>query len=111
MKTDKHNMDLEQLLADVEYAGRDARRQQELSLMIDRMAGVEKGERRHGAWWWVSRVAAVACVLFFISTAVRIWFIPTESTGTRVAEAEVPEVVPRRCWCTGMTLREAGHST
>ena len=93
MKTDKHNMDLEQMLADVEHAGRDARRQQELSAMIDHLAGEDSGVRHHGVWWWVSRVAAAACVLFFISTAVRIWFIPTESGVQMVAEAEVPEVV------------------
>ena len=86
-------MDLEQLLDTLEHAGRDARRQQELGEMIDRMAGEENDEHHHGTWWWVSRVAAAACVLFFISTAVRIWFIPTESAGTLVAEAEVPEVV------------------
>ena len=90
MKTDKHNMDLQQLLGTLEHAGRDARRQQELSEMIDCLAGVESGEHRHGAWWWVSRVAAAACLLFFISTAVRIWFIPTKPAGTLVAEVEMP---------------------
>ena len=105
MKTDndnkertQHAVSLHQLLADVEHAGRDERRQQELGAMIDRMAG-ENGERRtkngeHGAWWWVSRVAAAACVLFFIGTAVRVWFIPTESSSSLVAEAEVPVVEP-----------------
>ena len=92
MKTDKNN--LEDFLADVEHAGRDARRQQELGAMIDLMAE-ESGKRkvesgRHGFWWWGARVAAAACVLFFITTAVRIWFIPTEPAGTMVAEAEVP---------------------
>ena len=92
MKTDKHNMDYEQMLATLEHAGRDARRQQELSAMIDRLAGEESGKRRT-ALWWVSRVAAAACVLFFIVTAIRIWFIPTENGAPLVAEAEVPEVV------------------
>lgn len=96
MKTDKYN--LEDLLAEVEHAGRDARRQQELSAMIDHLAG-ESGKRKvesgkHGAWWWVSRMAAAACVLFFISTAVRVWFIPTGENATMVAEAEVPVTVP-----------------
>lgn len=91
MKTNKHNM--ESLLAEMEHAGRDIRRQQELGAMIDRLAGEETDERRHGAWWWVGRVAAAACVLFFISTAVRIWFIPTESGKQMVAEVEMPEVV------------------
>ena len=89
MKTDKHSMDLEQMLATLEHAGRDERRQQELGTMIDRMAGAESAEQRHGFWWWSTRVAAAACVLFFISTAVRIWFIPTEE-AVQVAQAEVP---------------------
>ena len=105
MKTDndnkertQHAVSLHQLLADVEHAGRDERRQQELGAMIDRMAG-ESGEwkvesGRHSAWWWVSRVAAAACVLFFIGTAVRVWFIPTESSSPLLAEAEVPVVEP-----------------
>ncbi len=89
MKTDRYN--LEDLLADVEHSGRDERRQQELGAMIDHLAG-ESG--KHGAWWWVSRVAAAACILFFISTAVRVWFIPTGENTTVVAEAEVPVAVP-----------------
>lgn len=93
MKTDKHNMDLEQLLGTLEHAGRDARRQQELGAMIDRMAATEGSTSRHGFWWWGARVAAAACVLFFIGTAVRVWFIPTGESATVVAEAEVPVVV------------------
>lgn len=88
MKTDRYNV--EDLLAEVEHAGRDERRQQELGAMIDRMAG-KSGKR--GFWWWGARVAAAACILFFIGTAVRVWFIPTEKGEQMVAEAEVPEVV------------------
>lgn len=92
MNNDKHKLDLEGLLAEVEHAGRDARRQDELAAMVDSMAGAN----RHGFWWWGARVAAAACVLFFIGTAVRIWFIPTGSTvdDNLVAQAEVPEVIP-----------------
>lgn len=92
----RNAVSLQQVLADVEHAGRDACRRQELSEMIDRMAGMEIGNwkeekgRSRSAWWWTVRVAAAACVLFFITTAVRIWFIPTEPAGTMVAEAEVP---------------------
>ena len=82
----KSNDDIkfEELLADVEHAGRDARRREQLSDMIDRMAATEN--TKHGFWWWSARVAAAACVLFFISTAVRAWFIPTETTAQMVAE-------------------------
>jgi hypothetical protein len=88
MKTDRYN--LEGLLADVEHAGRDVFRQQELGAMIDRMAGESE---KHGFWWWGARVAAAACVLFFIGTAVRVWFMPTGESTTVVAETEVPKVV------------------
>lgn len=94
MKTDRYNIEV--LLSEVEHAGRDARRQQELGEMIDRMAGVPSAQPKatvHGTWWWISRVAAAACVLFFVVTAVRIWFIPTDSGAPMVAEAEVPKVV------------------
>jgi hypothetical protein len=89
MNNDKQKLDLEGLLAEVEHAGRDARRRDELAAMVDSMAGAN----RHGFWWWTVRVAAAACVLFFIGTAVRIWFIPTDSAvdDNLVAQAEVPE--------------------
>lgn len=83
-------MELEQMLASLEHAGRDERRRQELGAMIDRMGGAERAERKRGFWWWSVRVAAAACVFFFISTAVRIWFIPTEK-AVQVAQTEVPE--------------------
>ena len=89
MNNDKQKRDLEGLLAEVEHAGRDARRRDELAAMVDSMAGAN----RHGFWWWTVRVAAAACVLFFVSTAVRIWFIPTDSAvdDNLVAQAEMPE--------------------
>lgn len=114
MKTDnnkvrtQHAASLQQLLADVEHAGRDERRRQELGAMIDRLEGERlkvKGERYAGAKHTsrhlsltfhlspLTYIAAAACVLFFIGTAVRVWFIPTGESATVVAEAEVPEVV------------------
>lgn len=81
-------MDIEQLLSDVEHAGRDARRREQLAAMIDEMATTEN--RKHGFWWWSARVAAAACVLFFVTTAVRIWFIPTNTEQSPlVADAGV----------------------
>ena len=91
MKTDRYN--LEDLLADVEHAGRDERRQQELGAMIDRIAAAESGKQR-GFWWWSGRVAAAACILFFVSTAVRIWFIPTDGGQPMVAEVKEVPVLP-----------------
>ena len=115
MKTDnnkvrtQHAASLQQLLADVEHAGRDERRRQELGDMIDRLEGERlkvKGERYAGAKHTsrhlsltfhlspLTYIAAAACVLFFIGTAVRVWFIPTGESATVVAEAEVPVTVP-----------------
>ena len=67
------------MLATLEHAGRDSRRQQELGAMIDSLAAAEETPKR-SFWWWSSRVAAAACVTFFATTAVRIWFIPTGPT-------------------------------
>lgn len=93
MKNDRNKMDLDQLLATLEHAGRDNRRQQELGAMIDSLAAAEETPKR-GFWWWSSRVAATACVTFFVTTAVRIWFIPTGHTTKgipTVAEVTVTE--------------------
>ena len=97
MNNENNKLDLEQLLAEVEHAGRDARRRQELGDMIDRMAAAESRKRGKALRLWTARVAAAACVVFFIVTAVRIWFIPTDG-GTMVAEnlavAPSPVAVP-----------------
>ncbi len=93
MKNDSNKMDLDQLLATLEHAGRDSRRQQELSAMIDSLAAAETTKHR-SFWWWSSRVAVAACVTFFATTAVRIWFIPTGHTTKgipTVAEVTVTE--------------------
>lgn len=93
MKNDRNKMDLDQLLATLEHAGRDSRRQQKLSAMIDSLAAAETTKHR-SFWWWSSRVAVAACVTFFATTAVRIWFIPTGPTTKgipTVAEVTVTE--------------------
>ncbi|MBQ7062667.1 MAG: hypothetical protein IJM88_05200 [Bacteroidales bacterium] len=94
MKTDNKNLNLEQLLAEVEHAGRDTRRQEQLSAMIDSLAEAEAGTKRHTIGWWTLRVAAAACVFFFISTAIRVWFIPTNSEPTLVAKGTTRPAVP-----------------
>lgn len=91
MKTDRHNTDLEQLLDALERDGRNARRQQQLADMIDGLAAKEKAAAHRVRRMWTMRIAAAACVLFFIVTAVRVWFIPTEQTvEPQVARAEAP---------------------
>lgn len=91
MKTDRHNTDLEQLLGALEHDGRNARRQQQLADMIDGLAAKEKAAAHRVRRMWTMRIAAAACVFFFIVTAVRVWFIPTEQTvEPQVARAEAP---------------------
>lgn len=94
MKTDRHNTDLEQLLSALERDGRNARRQQQLADMIDGLAAKEKAAAHRVRRMWTVRIAAAACVLFFIVTAVRVWFIPTTQTeGPQVARVEAPVAV------------------
>ena len=90
MKNDKEKMNLEQLLDTLEHAGRDIRRQQEIDAMIDRLAAAEKTPK-HSFLWWTSRVAAAACVTFFVITAIRVWFIPTSPANDSPIVAEKTE--------------------
>ena len=88
MKNGNNRLDMEQLVAEVEHAGRDARRQQALGDMIDRLG--EERDRQPlatGHWSLATKIAA-ACIVFFVVTAVRIWFIPTRG-GSMVAENTV----------------------
>ena len=91
MKTDRQDIDLEQMLEALEHDGRDVRRQQRLAEMIDGLAAADAAAARRTRRLWTVRVAAAACVFFFIATAVRVWFIPTEQTvEPQVARAEAP---------------------
>ncbi len=94
MKTNKTPLDLEQLLTEIEHAGRNARRQEQLAEMIDQLATTEQSKKQRSFWWWTVRVAAAACVFFFISTAIRIWFLPTKSELPLVAHVEQPTATP-----------------
>ena len=97
MKTDnnmeqtRHDASLQQLLGALEHDGRDARRQRQLAEMIDGLAAKERAEASRVRRMWTVRLAAAACVFFFIATAVRVWFIPTEQTvEPQVVRAEAP---------------------
>lgn len=97
MKTDnnmeqtRRDASLQHLLDALERDGRDARRQRQLAEMIDGLAAKEKAATHRVRRMWTVRLAAAACVLFFIATAVRVWFIPTEQTvEPQVARAEAP---------------------
>ena len=89
MKKNNDTPTLEQLLASVEHAGRDARRQQQLSEMIERMAAEEASKRHRSVRLWAVRFAAAAMVTLFVVTSVWILTNPSPLAGVQVAQAPV----------------------
>lgn len=89
MKKNNDTPTLEQLLASVEHAGRDARRQQQLSEMIERMAAEEASKRHRSVRLWAVRFAAAAAVTLFVVTSVWILTNPSPLVGVQVAQAPV----------------------
>lgn len=67
MKKSINSPGLEELLASVEHAGRDARRQQQLAEMIGQMAAKEGAAKRRIVRLWTVGIAAAACLLLFVS--------------------------------------------
>lgn len=67
MKKSINSPGLEELLASVEHAGRDARRQQQLAEMIGQMAAQEGAAKRRIVRLWTVGIAAAACLLLFVS--------------------------------------------
>lgn len=88
MKKNSDTPTLEQLLASVEHAGRDSRRRQQLSAMIEQMAADEADKRRQSRLW-TARLAAAATVTLFVSTAVWQWTRPAPIVGPQLAQAPV----------------------
>lgn len=86
MKKNSEPLSLEQLLASVEHAGRDSRRQQQLSAMIERMADDEAKKRRTFRMWAVP-LAAAATVTLFVITSVWQWENPMQPVGPQLAQA------------------------
>lgn len=86
MKKNSEPLSLEQLLASVEHAGRDSRRQQQLSAMIERMADDEAKKRRTFRMWAVP-LAAAATVTLFVITSVWQWDNPLQPASPQVAQA------------------------
>ena len=86
MKKNSEPLSLEQLLASVEHAGRDSRRQQQLSAMIERMADDEAKKRRTFRMWAVP-LAAAATVTLFVITSVWQWEDPMQPAGPQLAQA------------------------
>lgn len=86
MKKNSEPLSLEQLLASVEHAGRDSRRQQQLSAMIERMADDEAKKRRTFRMWAIP-LAAAATVTLFVITSVWQWEDPMQPEGPQLAQA------------------------
>lgn len=64
---------LAEMLQSIEHAGRDNRRQQHLSALIDQMAAEEAAAtRRRNRKRWAIAFSAAACIALFITTIVRL---------------------------------------
>lgn len=82
MKTNSPKPTLEQLLASLEHAGRDARRQQQLADMIEQMAEKESSRRRT-IRLRVTRIAVAATVTLFVTTSVWRWLTPSQPQASQ----------------------------
>lgn len=106
MKKNNDTPTLEQLLASVEHAGRDSRRQQQLAEMIERMAAEEASKRRRSVRLWTVRVAAAATVTLIFVTSVWRMANPSPSIGVQLAQAPVVRT-PKLPLPTMVPLRQA----
>lgn len=71
-KSQLANERLAEMLHAIEHAGRDNRRQQHLSALIDQMAAEEAAAtRRRNRKHWAITISAAACITLFITTMVR----------------------------------------
>lgn len=84
MKTNSPKPTLEQLLASLEHAGRDARRQQQLADMIEQMAE-EASSRRRTIRLRVTRIAVAATVTLFVTTSVWRWLTPSQPQASQAS--------------------------
>ena len=95
MKKNSTPPTLEELLASLEHAGRDARRQQQLSQMIERMAAEEAAAKRRSVRLWSVRLVAAACLVLFMMTIVHLWYPSPVSVEPQLAQApqvQLPKV-------------------
>ncbi len=88
MKKNNDTPTLEELLGQVEHAGRDARRQQQLSQMIEQMAAEETAAKRSTFKKWALRAVA-ATVTLFVVTSVWQWSHNEIPSAPNVAQAPV----------------------
>lgn len=83
---------LEDLLSSIEHQGRDARRREQISAMLERMAAEEATARRHTVRLWTMRVAVAASVMGIIMTVARLMQPQPQPVGSQMAQA--PSIVP-----------------
>ena len=83
---------LEELLSSIEHQGRDARRREQISAMLERMAAEESAARRHTVRLWTVRVAVAASVMGIIMTVARLMQPQMQPVGSQKAQA--PSIVP-----------------
>ena len=88
MKKTDEKFDLDELLRTVEHAGRDNRRQQQLSDLIDSLAAEEESAHRKVLWRrWSIGISAAACLVLFVTTIVKFTAQDaSQPTGALVAE-------------------------
>ena len=94
MKKTDEKFDLDELLRTVEHAGRDNRRQQQLSDLIDSLAADEESAHRKVLWRrWSIGISAAACLVLFVTTIVKFTAQDaSQPTGALVAETPVVHV-------------------
>lgn len=90
MKKTEEKFDLDELLRTVEHAGRDNRRQQQLSELIDSLAAEEESAHRKVLWRrWSIGISVAACLVLFVTTIVKFTAQDAiQSSGSLVAEAQ-----------------------
>ena len=91
-KNSKTPPTLEDLLSSIEHQGRDARRREQISAMLERMAAEESASRRHTVRLWTVRVAVAASVMGIIMTVARLMQPQLQPVGFQMAQA--PSIVP-----------------
>ena len=92
MKKTDEKFDLDELLRTVEHAGRDNRRQQQLSDLIDSLAADEESAHRKVLWRrWSIGISAAACLVLFVTTIVK-FTAQDASQPTGALVAETPSV-------------------
>ena len=90
MKKTDEKFDLDELLRTVEHAGRDNRRQQQLSELIDSLAAEEESAHRKVLWRrWSIGISVAACLVLFVTTIVKFTAQDAiQPSGSLVAEAQ-----------------------